>query len=338
MTVLVTGAAGFIGSHALVELLGSGRNVVGVDDYSRSSSESVRRAEDLAGRRLDAMCQLDLRDTAGLAEIFRRYGIESVIHLAGFKSVSESVQNPVEYFNVNVGGALSLLTAAKAHHVNQFVFSSSCTVYGDLPPDQMPLREDSVRVPVNPYGRTKLQIEEMFEALCESDASASVISLRYFNPIGAHQSGIIGEDTAARPTSLLPHVMQAALGQSDHVKVFGADYPTSDGTAVRDYVHIVDLARGHISALDRLHEPGFRAVNLGTGTGSSVLDVVKAASKVIGREIDYSIEPRRPGDAAVVYADPGAALELLGWKAEFNLEQMCADHWAWQKSNPHGYR
>ena len=262
MTVLVTGAAGFIGSHALVELLGSGRNVVGVDDYSRSSSESVRRAEDLAGRRLDAMCQLDLRDTAGLAEIFRRYGIESVIHLAGFKSVSESVQNPVEYFNVNVGGALSLLTAAKAHHVNQFVFSSSCTVYGDLPPDQMPLREDSVRVPVNPYGRTKLQIEEMFEALCESDASASVISLRYFNPIGAHQSGIIGEDTAARPTSLLPHVMQAALGQSDHVKVFGADYPTSDGTAVRDYVHIVDLARGHISALDRLHEPGFRAVNL----------------------------------------------------------------------------
>ena len=336
MTVLVTGAAGYIGSHTAVELLEAGQRVVGIDDYSNSKPEAIARVQEIAGRQLDAMYDADLRDAAQLDAIFQQHDIDAVIHFAGLKSVAESVEQPLRYFDVNVGSTLSLLSTMTNHGVNKLIFSSSCTVYGDPPLSSMPLDETQAHSPVNPYGQSKAQIESMLVAVCESNPDLAVTALRYFNPIGAHGSGRIGEDPNGTPNSLLPHVMQTAVGLRDAVRVFGADYPTSDGTAIRDYIHVVDVARGHLNALD-LDKSGFTAVNLGTGIGSSVLDVISSASKVVGFEIPYLIEPRREGDAVAVFADPTQACVELDWKAEFDLSQMCNDHWRWQKNNPTGY-
>lgn len=334
--VLVTGAAGYIGSHACLELLEAGYDVVGVDNYDNSSPEAIRRVEEIAGRGLVQMRELDLRDSEALSAVFEDYDIDAVMHFAGLKAVGESVEEPFLYFDTNIGSTMSLIEAMKQADVRKMVFSSSCTVYGNPSPDQVPLTEDALLQAVSPYGRTKLWIEEMLADVCAADPQWSVMSLRYFNPIGAHSSGRIGESPIGIPNNLLPYIMQVAVGLRDELNVFGDDYPTPDGTCIRDYIHVVDLARGHVSALDRL-QSGYDAVNLGTGIGSSVLEVVEASSQAVGKPIPYSVQPRRAGDAVAVFADPANALEKLGWKAEFDVQTMCDDHWRWQMNNPNGY-
>jgi UDP-glucose 4-epimerase len=333
--ILVTGGAGYIGSHTCVELLAEGHDVVVVDDYSNSKPEALARVQEIAGRKL-AFHEADVCDEAALHRIFEASRIDAVIHFAGLKAVGESVEKPLEYYRVNLGSTVALCRVMAAHGVKRLVFSSSATVYGV--PEHMPLRETDRLGATNPYGRTKLMIEEILRDLYAADPSWSIVLLRYFNPIGAHPTGRIGEDPNGIPNNLLPFVSQVAIGRLPELKVYGSDYPTPDGTGVRDYLHVVDLAVGHCRAVDHaLATTGAEAVNLGTGTGYSVLDIVRAFEKASGRRIPYTVVERRPGDIAVCYADPVKAKALLGWTAERDLAEMCADAWRWQSQNPAGY-
>jgi len=334
--VLVTGGAGYIGSHVCVELLARGCEVVVVDNLSNSHQLALERVQQIAGRTLTFQ-RADLRDGEAVARLISEHAIDSVLHFAGLKAVGESVAHPLEYYDNNVCGTLCLLQAMQAGGVRNLVFSSSATVYGD--PATNPIREDFPLAATNPYGRSKLMIEEMLRDLCASDPSWNVSILRYFNPVGAHPSGLIGEDPTDIPNNLVPYVAQTAAGRRERVAVFGGDYPTRDGTGVRDYIHVIDLARGHLCALDKLREdPGCITHNLGTGRGYSVLEMIEAFARASGREIPYSVVARRPGDIAECYADPGLARRELGWRAERDLAAMCADTWRWQSGNPGGYR
>lgn len=334
--ILVTGGAGYIGSHTCLELLAAGFEVVALDNLSNSSRVAVERVAELAGRPLPFV-EADIRDRAALDSVFRSAPFHAVIHFAGLKAVGESVEKPLEYFDNNVGGTVTLLLAMREAGVKTIAFSSSCTVYGD--PASVPIREDfPVGAVTNPYGRSKLVVEQVLGDTAASDPEWSVGLLRYFNPVGAHESGRIGEDPAGIPNNLMPFVSQVAVGRRDHLRVFGGDYPTPDGTGVRDYIHVVDLALGHVRALEKL--AGLRGVNvwnLGTGRGCSVLEVVRAFEAASGRAVPYRIVPRRPGDIAQTWADPSKAAAELGWKATRDLAAMCADSWRWQSSNPHGY-
>ena len=334
-TILVTGASGYIGSHTCVELLQAGYDVVGLDNFCNSSPEALRRIEKITGRSM-TVHDADVRDRGALDIILREHRIDAVIHFAGLKAVGESVAQPLMYFDNNVAGTVTLLEALAAAGVHRFVFSSSATVYGD--PESVPIAESARLSVTNPYGRSKLMVEQVLHDLAQSDASWAVGVLRYFNPVGAHASGLIGEDPRGIPNNLMPFVAQVAAGRRERLSVFGGDYPTPDGTGVRDYIHVVDLARGHLAALASLFATGKGfTVNLGTGNGYSVLEIVRAFEKACGRTIPYDIVARRPGDIAVCYANPATARELLGWQAEKGLDEMCADHWRWQSGNPYGY-
>ena len=335
MRILVTGGTGYIGSHTTLALLEAGHDVVVLDNLVNSSEESLNRVQDLAGRTA-TFVQADLLDEDAVDSVFAKHGIDAVIHFAGLKAVGESVAKPLYYYHNNVGGTLNLLRMMDKHNVRTLVFSSSATVYGAS--EEVPLVEKMPMDAVNPYGRTKEQIEDILADLGAADERWNIALLRYFNPVGAHESGRIGEDPTGVPNNLLPFVAQVAVGRRDKVMVFGNDYPTPDGTGVRDYIHVVDLAAGHLAALGYITtKPGVHRWNLGTGNGSSVLDVLAAFSKAAGKEIPYEFAPRRPGDAAVSYADPSAALADLGWSAHRSLDAMCEDHWRWQKNNPQGY-
>ncbi len=382
--ILVTGGAGFIGSHTCVELLGSGYDVVVVDDLSNASEVSLKRVERIAGRSIRAFYQGDVRDGALLDRILEEHPvvvddlsnasevslkrveriagrsirafyqgdvrdgalldrileehpIEGAIHFAAFKAVGESVHKPIEYYQNNLGGTLELARALRDHGVYDIVFSSSSTVYGE--PDAVPVTEESPLKPAtNPYGRTKSMNEQMLRDLHEADPRWNVMLLRYFNPIGAHPSGLIGEDPKGIPNNLVPYVAKVAIGQLPAVRVFGNDYPTPDGTGVRDYIHVVDLARGHVAALDYMRgKSGVHVFNLGTGNGYSVLEVIEAFSKACGKELPYEICPRREGDIAENYANCDKARDLMGWSAQYGIDDMCADSWRWQSMNPNGY-
>ncbi|MGW6174710.1 UDP-glucose 4-epimerase GalE [Arthrobacter sp. NPDC055138] len=335
MRILVTGGTGFIGSHTTLALLEAGHDVVVLDNLANSSEESLRRVQQLSGREA-RFYQADLLEESALDRVLGAEDVDAVIHFAGLKAVGESVEKPLYYYHNNVGGTLNLLRAMDAHNVRTIVFSSSATVYGST--EEVPLTEKLPLDAINPYGRTKEQIEDILSDLGASDPRWHVALLRYFNPVGAHESGLIGEDPTGVPNNLLPFVAQVAVGRRDKVRVFGSDYPTPDGTGVRDYIHVMDLAAGHLAALDFIAQrSGVRRWNLGTGKGSSVLEVLAAFGKAAGFDIPYELTDRRPGDAAVSYADPSAALAELGWSAAKTLEQMCEDHWRWQKNNPNGY-
>jgi len=334
MRVLVTGASGYIGSHTALELLNAGHEVVGFDNLSNSSETSLARVRELTGKTL-RFVKLDLLDKPGLDRLLKE-GFDAVLHFAGLKAVGESVEKPDLYRRNNVEGSANLFAAMKTAGCRRLVFSSSCTVYGEV--KKNPVDEGHPRAAVNPYGQTKLDVEDLCFGLARADASWRIALLRYFNPVGAHDSGRIGEDPRGVPNNLMPFVMQTAVGRRDKVRVFGGDYPTLDGTGVRDYIHVVDLALGHVAALEKLDSlGGAEALNLGTGRGHSVLEVIDAASKAVGRPIPYEIVPRRPGDAAAIWADPSLAQRKLGWSAPLGLDRMCADHWRWQKNNPDGY-
>jgi UDP-glucose 4-epimerase len=336
--IFVTGGAGYIGSHTCVELLDAGCDVTVFDSFCNSHPESLARVERITGKKLRVV-RGDIRDRALLVAALRESGASAVIHFAGLKAVGESVTQPLAYYDNNVVGTLRLLEAMGECGVRTLVFSSSATVYGD--PQRLPLTEDHPLSATNPYGSTKLMIEEILRDLSRSDVSWKIGILRYFNPAGAHASGLIGEDPQGIPNNLLPIVAQVAVGRRACLNVWGNDYPTPDGTGVRDYIHVVDLAVGHINALKALEQSQERAgcltVNLGTGTGYSVLDIVRSFEQASGRSVPYKIAPRRPGDIASCYADPKRASELLGWRAERGLNAMCADAWRWQSSNPNGY-
>ncbi|MDO5103135.1 MAG: UDP-glucose 4-epimerase GalE [Lautropia sp.] len=334
-TLLVTGGAGYIGSHTVVELLQSGQNVVILDDFSNSTPKVIDRITELAGRP-PVVVEGDAGDRALLTELLSKHPIDATIHFAGFKAVGESVAKPLAYYQNNVSGTVALLECLEAAGVRRFVFSSSATVYGD--PASVPIREDFPTGPTNPYGRTKWHIEHILNDLAAANPAWAIGILRYFNPVGAHPSGRIGEDPKGIPNNLMPFVTQVAVGKRPMLSVFGGDYPTPDGTGVRDYIHVVDLALGHLAAVERvMREPGAWTVNLGTGTGYSVLDIVKAFEKASGKTIPYQIVARRPGDVAQCYADPALAAEKLGWRAERDLARMCEDSWRWQSQNPDGY-
>lgn len=335
MKVLVTGGAGYIGSHTVLCLLEAGHDVVVLDNLTNSSVESLKRVEELSGKRPEFV-QLDLLDAGGVDALFASAGFDSVIHFAGLKAVGESVAEPLRYYQNNIVGTLNLLASMDKYDVRSLVFSSSATVYGAS--EEVPLIEKMPLDATNPYGRTKEQIEDILTDLGAADPTWRVALLRYFNPVGAHESGRIGEDPTGIPNNLLPFVAQVAVGRREKVMVFGNDYPTPDGTGVRDYIHVMDLAAGHLAALDYLtrHE-GVFTWNLGTGNGSSVLEVIQAFGDAAGAPIPFEFAARRPGDAAVSYADPSAALADLGWSAHRDLTQMCSDHWRWQKDNPNGY-
>ena len=333
--ILVTGGAGYIGSHTCVELLNAGNEVVVLDNFSNSSRTSLERVQQICGKRLKVV-EGDIRDQAGIEKVLNDFGCTAVIHFAGLKSVLDSVNAPLDYYDNNVVGTHRLLRAMHASRVKRIIFSSSATVYGD--PKFLPYTEDHPLNPVNPYGRTKFVVEEILRDLFTSDPTWSIGILRYFNPIGAHESGLIGEDPKGVPNNLLPFVAQVAVGRRERLNVFGGDYDTPDGTGVRDYIHVVDLALGHVAALKSLDQPACFAVNLGTGRGNSVLDVVKAFEQASGRSIPYNMQPRRPGDIAACYAATDrAAKHLGGWQATRNLEIMCRDHWRWQSENPNGF-
>jgi UDP-glucose 4-epimerase len=331
----VTGGAGYIGSHTCVELLQAGHEVVVVDNLCNSSSAAIGRIERIAGRKV-AFHECDVRDAEALRGIFREHAIDAVLHFAGLKAVDESVAQPLRYYENNVGGTLALCEAMADAGVRQLVFSSSATVYGD--PDAVPVREDHPLRPTNPYGRSKTMVEAILQDLFCSDPAWKIALLRYFNPVGAHESGLIGEDPGGVPNNLMPYIAQVAVGRREALNVHGNDYPTPDGTGVRDYIHVVDLARGHLAALEKLATTReVLTVNLGTGRGYSVLEMVEAFRKASGKEIPYRIVSRRPGDVASCYADPTLAARLLGWRAERGLDQMCRDVWHWQSMNPDGY-
>lgn len=335
MSILVTGGAGFIGSHTVVELLEYNEDVIVVDNLSNSKKEALNRVEKITGKSL-TFYKTDLLDKKGLDEIFINHEIDSVIHFAGFKAVGESVEKPLMYYHNNITGTIYLCEVMSEHGVKNIVFSSSSTVYGD--PDEVPVKEHFPVSATNPYGRTKLFIEEILKDLNTADDSWNIALLRYFNPVGAHPSGTIGEDPNDIPNNLMPYITQVAVGKLEKLSIFGDDYPTPDGTGVRDYIHVVDLAKGHLSALEKLKEnPGVVTYNLGTGTGYSVLDVVKAFEKASRKDIPYEITDRRPGDIAINFADASKAKEELDWKAEYDLVDMCRDSWNWQSQNPDGY-
>ncbi|UCE30729.1 MAG: UDP-glucose 4-epimerase GalE [Burkholderiales bacterium] len=335
--VLVTGGAGYIGSHTVIELLGAGYEVLVLDNLSNGSAESLGRVARIAGVAEVPLVVGDIRDQALIERVFEEQPCDAAIHFAGLKAVGESVAEPLSYYDNNVCGSAALLGAMQRAGCRAIVFSSSATVYGD--PDSVPIREDAPLRPANPYGRTKWMIELMLEDLAASRPEWRVGILRYFNPVGAHPSGAIGEDPRGIPNNLMPYVAQVAVGRRDLLRVFGGDWPTPDGTGVRDYIHVVDLARGHVAALERLFAaPGAWRVNLGTGRGYSVLDMVHAFERASGRPVPYRIVERRPGDIATCYADPQRAAELLDWRAEHDIDTMCADAWRWQSANPDGYR
>lgn len=335
MTILVTGGAGYIGSHTCVELLSSGYEVVVVDNLSNSKYESLKRVQKIAGKPL-SFHRIDLLDKSSLSEVFRSYSIQSVIHFAGLKAVGESVSFPLRYYKNNVAGTISLCEVMTENKVKNLVFSSSATVYGD--PPIVPVTEDSALNPTNPYGRTKWMIEEMLKDIQISDPSWNIALLRYFNPVGAHPSGLIGEDPNDIPNNLLPYITQVGIGKLSELKVFGNDYPTVDGTGVRDYIHVVDLAIGHIHALRKLLcDPGIVTYNLGTGRGYSVLEMLRAFEAASKRTVPYKITGRRPGDVASSYADASRALKEMGWAARFFIDDICKDAWRWQSQNPDGY-
>ncbi len=335
MKVLVTGGAGYIGSHTVVELQQAGYEVVVVDNLSNSCEESLRRVEELTGKSV-AFHKADIGDKAAMTKIMQGAGFDSVIHFAALKAVGESVQIPLKYYKNNITGTLTLCEVMKEQSVKNIVFSSSATVYGD--PHKVPVTEDFPLQATNPYGRTKLMMEYILTDLQVANPEFNVALLRYFNPIGAHESGRIGEDPTGIPNNLLPYVAQVAVGRRDKVSVFGGDYPTPDGTGVRDYIHVVDLAVGHLRALEKLAaDPGVVACNLGTGRGYSVLEIIKAFEEASGKPVAHEIVDRRPGDVAVCYADPGFAESELGWRATRDLADMCRDAWNWQEKNPDGY-
>lgn len=336
MKILVTGGAGYIGSHTCVELLKGDYEVVVVDNLCNSEQEALYRVQEITGKKLK-FYNTDINNRKKIRKIFAKEKIDAVIHFAGLKAVGESVEKPLEYYQNNISGTLVLLGEMKKCGVKKIVFSSSATVYGN--PATVPIKEDFPLSATNPYGRTKLMIEEILRDLYVADPEWKIILLRYFNPIGAHESGKIGEDPSGIPNNLLPYVAKVAVGKLPYVNVFGDDYETNDGTGVRDYIHVVDLSKGHIKAiekLDSIEEVG--VYNLGTGKGYSVLDIINNFSKACGKEIDYRIVPRRPGDIAVCFADSQKAKEELGWEAELDIERMCEDTWKWQKGNPEGYR
>ena len=338
--VLVTGGAGFIGSHTVVQLLEGGYQVVIVDDLSNSSAVAVDRVKTIVGEEAAknlTFYEANVLDREAMNKIFDTHQIDRVIHFAGFKAVGESVSKPVEYYHNNIENTLVLIDVMRNHGCKSIIFSSSSTVYGD--PDNPPVTEEDPKKPAtNPYGWTKWMIEQILMDVHTADPEWDVVLLRYFNPIGAHPSGLIGEDPKGIPNNLVPYVAQVAVGKLEAVQVFGNDYPTPDGTGVRDYIHVVDLARGHVCAIKKLETNcGLFICNLGTGKGYSVLDVIHAFSKACGKEIPYVIDPRRPGDIAECYADPTKAKNELGWVAEYGIEEMCADSWNWQKNNPDGY-
>jgi UDP-glucose 4-epimerase len=336
MRILVTGGAGYIGSHTCLELLRAGHEVVVVDNLSNSKAEALRRVQELEGRSL-VFHRVDLLDRAALDVAFVGPKIDAVIHFAGFKAVGESVMIPLRYYRNNITGTLMLCEAMRAHGVRNLVFSSSATVYGD--PATVPITEDMPLSATNPYGRSKLMIEEILRDLYGSDTAWNIALLRYFNPVGAHASGRIGEDPNGIPNNLLPFVAQVAVGKLPELQVFGNDYPTPDGTGIRDYIHVTDLALGHLAALDRLTaDPGVVTYNLGTGRGYSVLEVIAAFEQASGRKIPYKFVERRPGDIATCYADPSKARAELGWQATRDLIEMCTDAWRWQSDNPRGYK
>ncbi len=333
--ILVTGGAGYIGSHTCIELLQSGFDVVVVDNLSNSSTEALRQVESIAGKAVE-FCQGDIRDSNVMTRLFAAHSFDAVIHFAGLKAVGESVAQPLKYFDNNIYGTQVLLQAMQQYSVFNLVFSSSATVYGE--PASVPITERFPLSAVNPYGRTKLVIEDMLRDLGASDNRWNAILLRYFNPAGAHPSGLIGEDPKDIPNNLMPYISQVAVKKLECLSVFGSDYPTHDGTGVRDYIHVVDLAKGHLSALNKLNSnPGVVPYNLGTGIGYSVLDMVSAFEKASGRAIPYKLVDRRPGDAAICYADPALAKSELGWSAELGIEDMTRDSWRWQSGNPNGY-
>ena len=337
MTVLVTGGAGYIGSHTCVELLNKGYDVVVIDNLVNSCEKSLERVRDITGKNV-AFYENDVRDRAALDRIFEKYRIDSVIHFAGLKAVGESVAMPLEYYDNNLFSTITLCEAKRDHGVKDIVFSSSATVYsGD---NEMPLRETShTGMCTNPYGWTKYMSEQILRDTVKANEGWSVALLRYFNPIGAHPSGLIGEDPNGIPNNLMPFISQVAVGRRDHLNVFGNDYATHDGTGVRDYIHVCDLASGHVAAIEYMaNHRGENVFNLGTGTGYSVLDMVKAFERVTGQHIPYEIVARRPGDLATVYSSPDKSADLLGWKAKYNLDDMCRDTWNWQSKNPMGYK
>jgi UDP-glucose 4-epimerase len=334
-TILVTGASGYIGSHTCVELLSAGYSVIALDNFCNSSAEALRRVEKITGRSIPFI-EADVRDRSALNALLKTYPVDAVIHFAGLKAVGESVAQPLMYYENNVGGTVTLLQALAEAGVKTFLFSSSATVYGD--PETVPIVESARLSVTNPYGRSKLMVEEILQDLGKADASWAIGALRYFNPVGAHPSGLIGEDPRGIPNNLMPFISQVAVGRRERLSVFGNDYPTPDGTGVRDYIHVVDLARGHLAALAEL----FRSqrsftLNLGTGQGYSVLEMVRAFEQASGRPVPYRITDRRPGDIATCYADPAGAARVLDWRAAKGLEEMCADHWRWQSMNPNGY-
>ncbi len=336
MAILITGGCGYIGSHTCIEMLKAGYDIVVIDNYYNAKPEALKRVKELAGKDFP-FYECDIRDAEGLRRVFRAHKIEAVIHFAGLKAVGESVQKPLMYYDNNVGGTVTLCQVMSEMGCKRMIFSSSATVYGTGNPS--PLKEDMPTGAVtNPYGRTKFMIEGILQDLCVSDPEWSAVLLRYFNPIGAHESGRIGENPNGIPNNLMPYISQVAIGKLQCLSVFGDDYDTPDGTGVRDYIHVVDLAKGHVKAVDyALKHTGADAINLGTGVGYSVLDLVNAFQKANGVKVNYTIAPRRPGDVATCYSDPSKAAQLLGWKAEKNVEDMCRDSWRWQSQNPKGY-
>ena len=336
MAILVAGGAGYIGSHTCVELLKEGYEVVVVDNLYNSSEEALKRVEQITGKTVK-FYEADILDREALNKIFDTEDIDSVINFAGLKAVGESVQKPLEYYHNNITGTLILCDVMRNHGVKNIIFSSSATVYGD--PAFIPITEECPKGQItNPYGQTKGMLEQILTDFHVADPEWNVVLLRYFNPIGAHESGLIGEDPKGIPNNLMPYISQVAVGKLEKLGVFGDDYDTPDGTGVRDYIHVVDLAKGHVKAINYIFSnPGLDVINLGTGVGYSVLDMVKAFSKACGKEIPYEIKPRRAGDIAMCYADPAKAARVLGWKAEKGLDEMCADTWRWQSQNPNGY-
>jgi UDP-glucose 4-epimerase len=335
MKILVTGGAGYIGSHTCIELIKAGYRVVVVDNLCNSSLESLKRVEKLSGSDIP-FYKVDVRDKVALTRVFKKYSIGGVIHFAGLKAVGESIEKPIEYYDTNVGGTFILAEVMRDFNCKTFIFSSSATVYGD--PHTVPIKEDFPLSATNPYGRSKLMIEEFFQDVFVADDTWHIALLRYFNPVGAHKSGLIGEDPNDIPNNLIPYISQVAVGKLEKLSIFGGDYDTSDGTGVRDYIHVVDLAKGHVKALQALKDKSqVLIVNLGTGNGYSVLDIVKAFEKASGKNIPYKIVDRRSGDIATCYTDPAYAKEKLAWKAEYELDEMCKDTWRWQSMNPDGY-
>jgi len=338
MKILVTGGAGYIGSHTCIELLEAGYTPIVLDNLSNSSTIALDRVETITGEKIPFI-KGDVRDSAILDAVFNEHDIYGVIHFAGLKAVGESVAQPFRYYDNNIAGSICLFNAMQKHQVKRIIFSSSATVYGD--PASVPIKEDFPVSATNPYGRSKLHIEEILQDIYVADSNWHIALLRYFNPVGAHKSGLIGEDPNDIPNNLMPYISGVAVGRYEKLSVFGGDYPTPDGTGVRDYIHVVDLAKGHVKALQAFEndqvDPLF-TVNLGTGKGLSVLEMVQAFAQASGQEVPYQIVERRPGDIACCYADPALAKELLGWEAQFGIQEMCDDTWRWQSNNPQGYQ